>query len=242
MTRFADSPSRRLCTGALALAFAATGLAACATGKRPTLGPVVDKGKTLSRQGTGDALIDKVLLPLESLDASTFTATYVVTPKGGQDALPVPFEVVVAQTQPLARSVAMGDALFMRSTDSITCTVSAKACLPGVDNSKATKPLTGTFFDDDVKAMIRAAFAGKTKAAFNRSENIVDQEAVCVTIPTVTDEDFCVLPSGHLAKVETAQVTIVLKAFSNEADPNLFTRPDAAPAEPAAPAEDPPPA
>jgi hypothetical protein len=207
---------------AAALALGVLTLAACATGPRPTLGAVVDRGKAIGRQGTGDAMVDKLLIPLESLDAETFTATYVVTPKAGGN----PFEVVVAQAQPLARSVSIGDALFLKSGDSVTCVVSAGSCAAGVDNSKAVPPLSGTFFDDDVKTMIRTAYAGKTKAVFERSEQIIGQEAVCVTIPVKVDEDFCILPTGHLAKVDNAKVTVVLKSLSPDVDPARFNRSD----------------
>jgi hypothetical protein len=207
---------------ATALVLGVLTLAACATGPRPTLGAVVDRGKAIGRQGTGDAMVDKVLIPLESLDTETFTATYLVTPKAGG----APFEVVVAQMQPLARSVTMGDALFLKSGDAVTCVVSAGACTAGVDNSKAVPPLTGTFFDDDVKTLIRTALAGKTKAVFERSEQIIDQEALCITIPVKVDEDFCILPTGHLAKVENANVAVVLKALTPDADPARFNRSD----------------
>jgi hypothetical protein len=207
---------------AAALALGVLTLASCATGPRPTLGAVVDRGKSIGRQGTGNELVDKVLIPLETLDAETFTATYTVTPKAGG----APYEVVVTQAQPLARSISMGDALFLKNGESLTCVVSAAACTAGVDNSKATAPLTGTYFDDDVKTMMRTAFAGKTKAVFERSEQIIDQEAVCVTIPVKVDEDFCVLPTGHLAKVDNATVTVLLTSLTPDADPARFVRSD----------------
>jgi hypothetical protein len=209
----------------IAVTCAAIALAGCSTGPRPTLGAVVDRAKPITRQGTGDPMVDAVLLPLEAVDNLTFTATYNITTKEPVDAPPAPYDVVVAQMQPFARSITMGDTVYLRGANTVTC--SAGACAAGSDNTKAAPPLTGTYFDDDVKAMIRDAFKRRTKAVFNRSENIVDQEALCITIPTEVDEDFCILPSGQLAKVETPEVTIVLTGLTDTADPARFAQPGA---------------
>jgi hypothetical protein len=211
----------------IAFACAALALAGCATGPRPTLGAVVDRAKPITRQGTGDPIVDAVLLPLEAVDTLTFTATYSVTMKTPADAPPPPYEVVVAQTQPFSRSITIGDNVYLRGTDTTTCSVGTQTCAPGADNTKIVPPLTGTYFDDDVKALIRDTFARRVKAVFNRSENIVDQEALCVTIPADVDEDFCILPSGQLAKVDTPEVTILLVSLTDTADPARFAPPGA---------------
>jgi hypothetical protein len=211
----------------LAIACAAVALAGCATGPRPTLGAVVDRAKPITRQGTGDPIVDALLLPLEGVDTLTFTATYSVTMKTPADAPPPPYDVVVAQMQPFSRSITIGDTVYLRGAATTTCAIGAQTCAPGVDNTKTVPPLTGTYFDDDVKALIRDAFARRVKAVFTRSENIVDQEALCVTIPADVDHDFCILPSGQLAKVETPEVTILLTNLTDTADPARFTPPGA---------------
>jgi hypothetical protein len=210
-----------------AVTCAALTLAACATGPRPTLGPVVDRAKPMTRQGTGDPMVDAVLLPLEAVETLTFTATYSVTTKEPADAPPPPYEVMVAQMQPVARSIMVGDTVYLRGATTTTCSIGTQSCSSGIDNTKSVPPLTGTYFDDDVKGLIRDAFKRRTKAVFNRSESIVDQEALCITIPAGVDYDFCILPSGQLAKVETSEVTIVLTSLTDTADPARFAQPGA---------------
>lgn len=209
------------------LAMVVVGLLAtgCMTGKRPTLGPVVDPSRPVSRQGTGDELVDKVLIPLEGLDGASFTLTYTVKPKSADT---TPYQVIVTQTQPLSRAVAVGDALIITGTETVTCSVSGKTCLPGAVDANVIKPLTATFFDDGVKAQIRAAYSSRSSDPVGRGENILDNDAVCVTIPSKGDNDFCILPSGQLAKVDTKEINVELTSVSPEATPALFVRPDAA--------------
>jgi hypothetical protein len=225
MNRSVAHRLHRAPTRVVTIALAAVALVGCATGPRPTLGAVVDRAKPIARQGTGDPLVDEVLVRLESIDTLTFTATYTVTPKPVAGETAEPFDVVVAQNQPLIRSITMGDTVFLRGANPATCSLAAKACDGGIDNTKATAPLTGTYFDDDVKAMLREAFTRHTKAAFTHSENIAEQDASCVTVPSGFDEDFCVLPSGQLAKVDTSDVMIVLTSIVDTADPARFSIP-----------------
>ncbi len=201
----------------------AAALSACALGERPRLGEPVDKSKPLDRQAFGDPVVDAVLGPLDKVDSLTFTAVYRVTNLSTS----TKSDAVVVH-EPTRHVVTVGDTVLYFSDQTKVCSVLKATCAPGDLNQpiSALIPSGHEFYSARAAQQLRVSARRAAAKPFASEILVLDQTATCVVVPLATDgskdETYCVLPNGHLARVERADVEIDLVSVTPTADPAAF--------------------
>jgi hypothetical protein len=192
-------------------------LSACFTGERPKLA----EGATT----TGDAAADAVLSRLDAAGEAVFTADYTVLTKFGSVTTPAK----VVQAGPARRAVTIGRVRFIiDGPDTATCDLNSDSCSDTIDVERVSNlQMTADFYAASPAARLRrdtALRAGPTRAS---TETIAGQPATCVVIPvTGGDSTYCALDSGPLARLDGADLSIELTAYSPRPDQKQFRRPD----------------
>ena len=210
------APRWRHLLGPLTVALTAT-LSACFTGERPRLA----EGAT----ATGDPAADAVLSRLDAGGQAAFTADYSVVTKFGNVTTPA----TVVQFGPARRAVTIGRIRFLVDrADTATCDLDADECSTTIDAARVSDvQLTPDFYAASAATRLRRDTelrAGPTRASI---ETIAGQPATCVVV-TVTggESTYCALDAGPLARLDAADLSIELTAYSPTPDETQFDRPD----------------
>lgn len=195
--------------------------AGCATGPRPTLGPVDPAGIGTT---TGVPAVDDLLRRLDAVETQTFTAKYHITRKLG----PVSRDATVV-VQARTVSATVGDIRYLHSQagGDQTCSMTSQTCDEGtLDQRISDLGVTSGFYGPAVARMIRLSMARRDGTPTTSTAQITGITADCIGIPLGGGtESYCVLTSGALAKVDRADVAIDLTSFSPEADASALSAP-----------------
>ncbi len=206
--------------GAVALCL---GLAACATGPRPTLGAPVDAPLGTSGQPTGDPQVDALLARLDATGERTFTATYRIVRRLG----PLETEATVVQAPPRL-SVTVDGVRFLRTAGGdLTCDLAAGTCEPGILDQRISDFMIGSrFFADGPAAALRVAMSRRSGAPEFSQEQVAGLTVDCVRVPVGPGSDTtCVTPDGPIARLDTAALKVELLTWSSDVQPDAFTAP-----------------
>jgi hypothetical protein len=213
------SPSR--CIGPAIVSgilFAATG---CALGQRPTLEATPTAVGTM----TGDPAIDDVLVRMDEVSDSVFTAEYTALLAFGSTSSSVTVTQDGSAPPSLRRSVTIGDVRYISTNDATsTCSVAATECSSGIDAARVSDTgVTPEFaFGDMAKRLRRDAIAriGNTTAS---TRDIAGTTATCVDVPvTGGTKQYCVFDSGVLARFVGGDVTIDATSYVQTVNESLF--------------------
>lgn len=220
----APRPARRghRPTVVAATALAATVLAGCATGARARLAP--------ERSVTGDAAADAVLGRVVALGDAVYTAAYAVhVPFDGRDVAST-----VTQAAPDRRVTTIGDVRYVVDADRTrTCHLDTGRCSPDLDPAAVSDvQMSADFFGTGLAARVRRDAALAAAPPVASTEQLAGRTATCVTIPlpaptsseaTLPASTYCVFDDGVLARLESADIEVVLTSYSPEADEAQFT-------------------
>jgi hypothetical protein len=210
----------------LLLVAGALALAACATGERPSLGPVdtVLGGETGA--AVGDAAVDPVLSLLESGGPGEFSAAYTVVRKLGPNTTTAQ---VVRQGE--VTSVTVGDVRFLDADDDLTCSISAGICEAGIQEARISDySVSSSFWGTAPARALRVAFARRSGEPAATTMDIGGLTATCVDVPVGPGtERYCATPSGVVAFWDTAATQVSLTAYQDTPDQTAFIVPGALP-------------
>jgi len=194
---------------------AAVGLSGCFTGPRPTLAE--------APQTTGDPAADAVLERLDRAGAAVFSADYdVLTRFGG-----VERAVSDAQAGPARRSVTVGSIRFLvDDSTTATCDLETDVCTDTLDVARISdSQLSTDFYARSAATRLRRDADARTGATTGSTVDIAGQVATCVAIPlSASTETYCALDSGPLARIDAADVSLELTAYTAVADESQFAR------------------
>jgi len=211
------SPSLRLALIAL-LSAATLGLAACATGPRPTLA----EGTTLD-EPVGDAATDAVLKNFAATDASAFTASYTITNNFG----PVIKEAVVTHDGFERRSITIGEVRYLLTEEgSTTCRLLTGECAEGANDAAISDlQVTHQFYARSAVARLRNDSSRRVGPTDGYNAVFAGQEATCVSVPVSGGSKvYCVTTSGVLAAYQGPDVMIELTQYEDQVSEELFSR------------------
>lgn len=194
------------------------GLAACATGPRPTLA----EGTTID-EPVGDSATDAVLANFASMDATAFTAGYTITNNFG----PVIKEAVVTHDGFERRSITIGQVRYLLTTEgSSTCRLLTGDCAEGANDAAISDlQVTHQFYARSAAARLRNDASRRIGPTEGYSADFAGQEATCVSVPvTGGSKVYCVTSTGVLAAYQGPDVLIELTEYSAQVSENLFSR------------------
>jgi hypothetical protein len=193
----------------------------CALGKRPTLEATPTAVGTM----TGDEAIDGVLIRMDGVGDSVFTAEYTALLAFGGTTSSVTVTQDGSAPPSLRRSVTIGDVRYISTNAATsTCSVAVIACSDGIDAARVSDTgVTPEFtFGDMAKRLRRDAVAriGTTTAS---TREIAGTTATCVDVPvTGGTKQYCVFDTGALARFVGGDVTIDATSFVLTVDESLF--------------------
>ncbi len=195
-------------------------LSSCFTGERPRF---EDDEQTFV--STGSEAVDTVLLRLESVDGSRFTASYQIDTRFGT----LRSTAEVTQTSSRQRSITVqNEAVHIRFTDDgddeRTCDVISEECETGLNDARISNTqLSHRFYAPSFAQRLRVSADRRIGDPVPSSTSVAGQPAVCVDVPvTGGTETYCALESGALARFIGADVEIELTSYSPEPDDALF--------------------
>jgi hypothetical protein len=197
------------------------GATSCALGQRPTLEATPTAVGTM----TGDQAIDGVLIRMDGVDDSVFTAEYTALLAFGGTTSSITVTQDGSAPPSVRRSVTIGDVRYISTGDSTsTCSVAAIECKDGIDASRVSDTgVTPEFtFGDMAKRLRRDAVAriGSTTAS---TRDIAGTTATCVDVPvTGGTKQYCVFDSGVLARFVGGDVTIDATSYAHTVNETLF--------------------
>lgn len=202
-------------------------LAACATGERPSLGPVdtVLGGETGAT--VGDPAVDPVLSLLESGGPGEFSAAYTVVRKLGPNTTTAQ---VVRQGE--VTSVTVGDVRFLDADEDLTCSIAAGVCEAGILEARISDYSVGSsFWAASPARALRVAHARRSGEPVATTMDIGGLTATCVDIPVGPGtERYCASPTGPVAFWDTAATQVSLTAYQDTPDQTAFIVPGTLPA------------
>lgn len=187
---------------------AASLLAACVTGERPTLEPVAE---------TDDPAAATVIERLDRADAISFTATYDITPTSTAQ----PTTAIVRQLDG-RRRVTIGDVDYVTDGGrSTTCLRASGECFDFLDDARISDlGITNRFWSQGFATRLTVDAARRVGFSEGSTETIAGRSAVCASVPVLGgDKVYCALDDGVLARYFGADVAIELTSYSNEVDP-----------------------
>jgi hypothetical protein len=196
-------------------------LAACGTGERPTLGATVVVG---GGAGTpvGDVATDTVLNRLENVAGHTFTATYSLLRKFGNNETTA---TVVEDGDQV--SVTVGDVRFVLGARTVTCSLAKGHCEDGTLDARISDySLPSNFYATSPARALRVAFARKTADTIASDRTVAGAAATCVEIPLGGgSEHYCATSVGTVALWDTAATHVELTGLTDTADASAFAVP-----------------
>ena len=197
---------------------AATG---CALGQRPTL----EATSTAVGTMTGDEAIDGVLVRMDGVGDSVFTAGYTALLVFDGTASSVTVTQDGSAPPSLRRSVTIGDVRYI-STDAATstCSVAATECANGIDAARVSDTgVTPDFTFGDMAKRLRRDAGVRIGTTTASTRDIAGTPATCVDVPvTGGTKQYCVFESGVLARFVGGDVTIDATSYLLTVDESLF--------------------
>lgn len=204
------------------LGLAATLLAGCFTGERPSFEDTAEAAPIVA---TGNQAIDDVLGLLDSVAGSDFSAGYVIETKF--NSVSSTGRVVQAPGRRTSVTVENDERtvrFIIEGAEQRTCDLLVGECEPTLNSAR----ISDTQLPYDFYA---PAFAARLRADANRriddpvayTETIGGQPATCVDLAVSGGvKTYCALDSGILARFVGADVTIELTSYSPEPDLSAF--------------------
>jgi len=207
------------------LAFAAivvtvAGTSCVPADSRPSLGTApVD---TVSREPTGNPLVDEVLARLDAVDAQTFTADYSIERKLGD----LQRNAHVAQAPPQT-VVKIGDVALYSDPPAQTCDTAKNTCEDGLLEQRISDMgISSRFYGPATAQQLRVAVSREDTAPSVDTEQIGGTVAQCLHVPVGGGEEtYCVTGTGLVALLDTAAMHIELTSYSPAASAEEFSRP-----------------
>lgn len=201
-------------------ALAVTLLGGCALGKRPRLAPELNT--------TGIASVDAVLQPVLSVGDAVFQADYDVTVAFDGSTV----DVSTTQSAPTRRSLTIGDVRFLVDNGrGQTCDLATGTCVDGLESARVSDvQMNHDFFGTSLVARLRRDGMTAIAEPTTSTEVIAGQTATCVEIPlqpapssdAANTSTYCVLDNGVLAKLEAADLSIVMTDYAPTVDNAQF--------------------
>lgn len=194
------------------------GLAACATGPRPTLA----EGTTID-EPVGDSATDAVLANFAAMDTTAFTAGYTITNNFG----PVIREALVTHDGFERRSITIGEVRYLLTSEgSSTCRLLTGVCAEGANDAAISDlQVTHQFYARSAAARLRSDAGRRVGPTERYNAEFAGQEATCVSVPvTGGSKVYCVTATGVLAAYQGPDVLIELTEYSAEVSEHLFSR------------------
>jgi len=186
-------------------------LAGCALGPRPTL---------TDERRVDDSAIEAVLDRLDGAGATSFTATYAITPTLA-DA--VPAEVTVTHSPASSHVVvASGGAVTVEyvTTDGEqrTCAAGQSDCVAGLDETRISNlAVSSSFWGPSSAQKLRTDATRNVADATASTEILAGETATCAAVPigpTGIPTVYCAVDGGPLAAYRGADVTIELISYT----------------------------
>ena len=207
------------------LAFAAivvtvAGTSCVPADSRPSLGTApVD---TVSREPTGNPLVDEVLARLDAVDAQTFTADYSIERKLGD----LQRNAHVAQAPPQT-VVKIGDVALYSDPPAQTCDTAKNTCEDGLLEQRISDMgISSRFYGPATAQQLRVAVSREEQPPRLDNEQIGGTVAQCLHVPVGGGEEtYCVTGTGLVALLDTAAMHIELTSYSPAASAEEFSRP-----------------
>jgi hypothetical protein len=199
----------------IAVAVAATVLAGCITGDRPTL---------VAEQRIDDPVAQTVLDRLERARTVTLTATYTITP-ALVGSTPVEASVIQSGSR---RRITIGSVdFFVDGNNSRTCVEGS--CTTGLDDARISDlAITHTFWGDSAAAKLKLDASRAIATTTGSTVTIATWPAACADIKVAAVSgagtlSYCALDAGVLARYVGPNVTIEITSFAPSADESRLT-------------------
>jgi hypothetical protein len=206
-------PIRRAVLTAVA---AAVGLAACATGLRPSF-----ESDQPSLSPTGDTAVDAVLERLDAVGIAQFTADYkVLTRLGGLNST-----ATVVQADNSRRSVTVNDIRFLNGTgNAATCNLTTSECEAVINDARVSDvQLSHDFYGASMARRLRVDAGRRIGDTSGYEITQGGRSALCVDVPVSGGTKvYCALENGVLARYDGADLFIELTGISDVPDETKF--------------------
>lgn len=210
----------------LAVASAAIMLSACFTGERPsfapddTLAPANNTGESGPASVADDLPSDpKALAALfGSAARAPETATYEIRPTGSSE----PAVVAVVSRDAERLMVSVRDIQYrVESGNPLTCREATQSCTRGLNSQPLSDLNIGAqFWGPAIRQQLQSpTLASRIGPVRTTEAQIAGQLSICIDVPgpQVTDR-YCALPTGLLATLNTAAVSITLTSYEPSFD------------------------
>lgn len=207
-----------------ALIGAVSFLAACATGERPSYAP--DDGTSSGASGitstTAASGVDASVLALFNTSlAVSETAKYEIHQTLQGITAPATFTRDATRTILDVRDVQFRNSGGKRET----CNRSSMSCRLGFAEQRLSDlQISSGFWGPAVlEALTSPTVTARIGPITTDSDTVAGQAVTCVSIPGPSRVDrYCALPSGTLASMDTAAVTITLTSYESSFDSSLW--------------------
>lgn len=217
----------------LAVVAASSFLAACFTGERPSFDPTDTLGTRNGASGvSGPGTIADGLPTTPAELAKLFgtrargreTATYEIRPTSSSGSA-----VVATVSRDTGRLVVQVRNIQYRTDSSgpRTCRDTSKSCTRGLNSQPLSDLLiTAQFWGPAIRQQLESpTLAARIGPTQTTQAEIADQLSICIDVPgpQVTDR-YCALPTGLLAALRTAAVTITMTDYVPDFDEELWAK------------------
>ncbi len=193
----------------------------CALGQRPTLEATPTAVGTM----TGDEAIDGVLIRMDGVGDSVFTAEYTALLAFGGTTSSVTVTQDGSAPPSVRRSVTIGDVRYISTDDATsTCSVAATECASGINAARVSDTgVTPDFAFGDMAKRLRRDAVARIGATTASTRDIAGATATCVDVPvTGGTKQYCVFDNGVLARFVGGDVTIDATSYALTVNESLF--------------------
>jgi hypothetical protein len=200
----------------VAIAIAATALAACATGPRPSF-----DADEPAQAATGDPAVDAVLERLDRVGLEQFTNDYtILTRLGGVEST-----ATVVQADNSRRSITINDVRFIDGSGTVaTCNLTTAECEAVINDARVSDiQVTHDFYGSSFARRLRVDAGRSLAPARGYTETIAGLPATCADVPVSGGTKiYCALDSGPLARYDGNDVVINLVSSNPTPDESKF--------------------
>jgi hypothetical protein len=195
-------------------------LVAGCVGQRPTLLPAVPTAT--APPSSGNAAVDALAAQIRTAGTGDYDARYTLVRKLGNT---VSEGRAVRQAGQLVVTVADVQ-FFLGDNNAATCTIGG-GCEPGIqEQSSSDYGFFSAFYGPSPADQIQVAMQRRSREPELFTKDVGGITASCVSIAIATGvETYCAAPTGQLAYLDRADVSVELVSITNIVDPASIVRP-----------------